>query len=470
MKLISSLLLVLLLSFINSFSQIEPIDTDFNGSRNISTLDHLRWISENDSSWSWNFELDNDIDASDTKNWNVGDHDGNPETPDSATGFIPIGGVNADSTLIGFTGKFNGNGHKISNLFSQNPVFGVITKDALIENLKIIMAEIKYKYSLSAFCEKNSGQIVNCHIFCYNSTNYGLFCGINNGIITKSVSKGAIYGVTSLGGFCGLNHGKISFCYSDVQVISAYLRIGGFCGTNSGTITQCFSTGNVLAEVGEVVGGFCGINWGIISDCYTFGNVNAKAEVGGFLGWNDSIVTNCYSIGKPNSNYTNKLGGFCYVCDGEFNNCYWDVETSQCYVDYGALGKTTAEMKTQSTFVDWDFENIWAINPNINNGYPYLRGTPIVSVEDKKINIENNFISIYPNPAEDILYIESQTDAKLIRKVEIFNMLGVRISSFDNIDFTSSIRINLATMQNGNYFVKINKDDEIITKKIIVYR
>jgi len=29
-------------------------------------------------------------------------------------------------------------------------------------------------------------------------------------------------------------------------------------------------------------------------------------------------------------------------------------------------------MKTQSTFVGWDFNNIWSINSHENNGYPYL--------------------------------------------------------------------------------------------------
>jgi len=36
-------------------------------------------------------------------------------------------------------------------------------------------------------------------------------------------------------------------------------------------------------------------------------------------------------------------------------------------------------MKTQATFVGWDFDNIWDINPNINNGYPYLKSMPPVT-------------------------------------------------------------------------------------------
>ena len=38
--------------------------------------------------------------------------------------------------------------------------------------------------------------------------------------------------------------------------------------------------------------------------------------------------------------------------------------------------KTTSEMKQQSTYVGFDFDSIWAINPLINDGYPYLTFTP----------------------------------------------------------------------------------------------
>jgi hypothetical protein len=35
---------------------------------------------------------------------------------------------------------------------------------------------------------------------------------------------------------------------------------------------------------------------------------------------------------------------------------------------------TATQMKQQASFVGFDFGTVWAINPAINNGYPYLRG------------------------------------------------------------------------------------------------
>jgi len=64
------------------------------------------------------------------------------------------------------------------------------------------------------------------------------------------------------------------------------------------------------------------------------------------------------------------------------SNSYWDNDLSSlsaCGTAYSptnvqclsSSGKTTSEMKTESTFAGWDFINIWNINEGIN--YPYLR-------------------------------------------------------------------------------------------------
>ena len=36
-------------------------------------------------------------------------------------------------------------------------------------------------------------------------------------------------------------------------------------------------------------------------------------------------------------------------------------------------GLTTKQMQTKESYTDWDFENVWAIDPDKNDGYPYLR-------------------------------------------------------------------------------------------------
>ena len=49
---LSLLFLMLIAASINIAAQTEPLDTDDDGYRNVSTLDHLIWIDENILSWS----------------------------------------------------------------------------------------------------------------------------------------------------------------------------------------------------------------------------------------------------------------------------------------------------------------------------------------------------------------------------------------------------------------------------------
>jgi len=58
--------------------------------------------------------------------------------------------------------------------------------------------------------------------------------------------------------------------------------------------------------------------------------------------------------------------------DGEIIYCYYDKETSGQTDTGKGEGKSTEEMKTQSTYVGWDFAAVWKIN-STNNGYPTLQ-------------------------------------------------------------------------------------------------
>jgi hypothetical protein len=70
---------------------------------------------------------------------------------------------------------------------------------------------------------------------------------------------------------------------------------------------------------------------------------------------------------------------------GDISNCYSaGMATGQKYVGWlgliinatgegGGEGKTTEEMKDKATFAGWDFEKVWGMDENVNDGYPYLR-------------------------------------------------------------------------------------------------
>jgi hypothetical protein len=67
------------------------------------------------------------------------------------------------------------------------------------------------------------------------------------------------------------------------------------------------------------------------------------------------------------------------------------------------------------------------------------------------IDIDENSISIYPNPVYDKLFINADTP---IEKIEIFNVLGEKIHSvkYNNVNL---IDLNIKYINNGSYFIMI---------------
>ena len=142
------------------------------------------------------------------------------------------------------------------------------------------------------------------------------------------------------------------------------------------------------------VGGLVGYDLynGRVSNCYSTGSVLGGSEVGGLVGWNYGIVSNCYSTGSVSGNtYVGGLIGRKYY--GTVSNSFWDNQTSGQSTSSDGRGKTTFQMKDVRTYTDkswssglglpvWDFvgnpygdvgnEDIWDINPDVNDGYPFL--------------------------------------------------------------------------------------------------
>lgn len=225
----------------------------------------------------------------------------------------------------------------------------------------------------------NSGQVTG------TNHSVGGFVGVISGGASaeSSYNTGVVSGGANTGGFIGwLEDGTITTSYSTGNVTGSDNGIGGFFGASTNgvnTISKSFASGNVTATSKWYVGGFggtIGVSGTTVSDSYATGSVNAGYQIGGFIGLANSgvIVTRCYSVGSVTAL---SLGsGFIYSTSPTTSDNYWDTQTAlPITTANGATGKTTAEMKTQSTFTNWNFSTVWAIDGTsaINNGYPYLR-------------------------------------------------------------------------------------------------
>lgn len=264
------------------------------------------------------YELGGDIDASATSGWNGGE------------GFDPI---------ATFSGQLDGKGYKITNLLIDRSTsnVGLINRnDGAVQNLGLEDCNIRGRCVGSIVCR-------------------------NTGTITKCYATGTLEVVTITTGYGGAflafnEGGTITQCYSRCNITatgSGHAWIAGFAQTNlyGGSITNCYARGAVTSETS-------GTSW---------------ADGFAVSGDGSGAVINCYSTGAVSG--ATYSYGFSPDPDLVATNCFWDTETSGQTDGGVGTGKTTAQMKTKTTFMNagWDFITVWAMRPDRNNNYPYLQ-------------------------------------------------------------------------------------------------
>jgi uncharacterized protein (DUF2141 family) len=264
------------------------------------------------------------------------------------------------------------------------------------------------------------------------SKRVGGLVGENWGTITNSYATGTVTGSAYVGGLVGYNAlATISGSYT-TGTVNGQQFTGGLVGDNCGTITKSSATGDVTGTgnyvgglvgynqqnysiadsyaTGTVVGkqstgGLVGENWGTITKSYATGDVTGSGGVAGLAGSNSGTITNSYARGAATGTQDH-IGGlvgynhggtisYAYATGavagpgihigglvgekGTVTKSYWDTTTSGTKSSAGGegvAGKTTAEMKQQVTFADWDFTSIWKIESSKNDGYPFLKDNP----------------------------------------------------------------------------------------------
>lgn len=310
----------------------------------------------------------------------------------------------------------------------------------------------------------------------------------------------------SAGGLIGSASELVSDCYATGNVNGSHA--GGLIGWMFDEVTRSYATGNVTGHAlgGGSAGGLVGMaghgfgsgSFSSISLSYATGTVAGKGSKGGLLGQSNTrqvvSIFNCYSrsdmpeggsglVGyfahnnsSINSSYaTGKLGGI--TTNGgllglgmgtTFDRAYWDYETTGSQIA-DASGwtstdgaRTTQAMKTQSTFVNWDFSNIWSINPLINDGYPYLKsssGTLFTNETTVKSIAE---VKISPIPANNRVYVSSETN---ILKYIVFDMQGRLVN--EGAPNLKKFDIDISYLNKGTYIINLVYSNGNDSKKII---
>jgi hypothetical protein len=278
-------------------------------------------------------------------------------TLDNSAGWKPIGS-NSDP----FTGIFNGNGYKITNLWINRTTIDGIGLFSYIDGAKI----------------RNLGVEINS-------------------------GKGGVQGDSAVGGIAGYvyNSSSITNSYSTGDVSGADDYVGGIAGrvSSSSSITNSYSTANV-SSTGDSVGGIAGriSSSSSITNSYSMGDVSATGgTAGGIAGdvYDYSTIKNNAAINQEinGSSDVNRIVGYISGSTSENNFALEAMVTN--LANFSNVGdpashgtpKSIDELTSQSTYesaingdgnggLGWlfgsDSSSPWKIDANKNNGYPYL--------------------------------------------------------------------------------------------------
>ncbi len=258
--------------------------------------------------------------------------------------------------------------------------------------------------------------------------------------VNNSYNTGHVFGTIDVGGIIGLQgtNTTVTKCYN-AGLVYGLGMMGGVVGEMNGSsgltnaiLSNCYNIGDVVVSGTNtdggtrVSGGVIGCSaYGTVANCYNAGTIsvekvevenNNKQFVGGIAGSdatsNSNKITNCINAGIVTSNAAESVGGVIANASkaNTITNCYW-TKTYDENMPANAIGEAATLKKCtafgtaifrQKTFYEnsgywdtsykWDFSSIWAIDENINNGYPFLRETSgaLTSVNNATIIITNS--------------------------------------------------------------------------------
>lgn len=120
----------------------------------------------------------------------------------------------------------------------------------------------------------------------------------------------------------------------------------------------------------------------------------------------------------------------------------------------------------ENTLIDNTAAIYFDLNPPI-----ITNTTQNLMVSEIPLNIisinENNRLHLYPNPTEDLLFLDIDGKVQTPINIQIFDVLGNQIMLLEN-DVASDYTIDVSNYPKGLYFVQISIDNQIFNKKIVV--
>ncbi|QLH75819.1 PGF-CTERM sorting domain-containing protein [Halosimplex rubrum] len=307
------------------------------------------------------YVLVEDVDASATADWNLGD------------GFDPIGTVDERNA---FTGTFDGRNHTITGLTIDRPSTNGVglfatTDEATVEDVRFEGATSNGRRAVGvlagrALATDVSGVSASGSVSAEARASGGLLGAAESTAIRRSHADVEVRGTELVAGLVGFSaEGSIGLSSASGPVTGTR-KVGGLVGTNGegNTVERSYATGSVSgdATVGGLVGTAAG---GELSRSFATGAVDGDGPVGGLIGYSEATTA----------------------------DLYWDRDTSGTSVAVGegsgsGTGLSTDRMSgvdARSNADSLAFGLVWTAT----DGYPIL-GTEVDSVD---LSVPNQVIT-----------------------------------------------------------------------------
>ena len=434
----------------------------------IRTAEELNNIRNNLSA---HYKLGDNINLSGYDNWiPIGD---------STNSFI--GSLDGDTYIISnitqatesdYNGLFGVSNGKLKNITLENvnvtgkAYTGTLVGDngGTVENCKVISGSIEGTDKTGGLVGASRGTIIeSSSTINVKGTSYvGGLVGFLLETISRSSATGNVEAtVDTAGGLVGYIENTdqtktyVTLCYATGDMITTGDNIGGLIGclytyrSSDGTCTsiveKSYATGKVNGN--ENIGGLIGLAWSTgvsndsssvkgnlqINNTYATGEVLGITHVGSLIGnltqstnSGTASLVSSYGIGKVEG--TTLVGGLVGRAAGNSvtaTEAYWVPElTTQTTSSIGTERILNA-MLYQSSYTNWDFENIWGINED--ESFAYLKELPIPD----SIKLENIDVMLGDGTEENPYIIRTAEELNNIR-----NNLSAHYKLGNNIDLS----------------------------------
>ncbi|MFA6933420.1 MAG: T9SS type A sorting domain-containing protein, partial [Bacteroidales bacterium] len=150
---------------------------------------------------------------------------------------------------------------------------------------------------------------------------------------------------------------------------------------------------------------------------------------------------------------------------GPYNNCIVVRETSVTdsvnIIDESYYAPTVGLVKKQRFY---------------HRGDPqaYIASLTDILAYDCYVGLQNNefadenLITIYPNPASDIINLEINNTTKEVLNLNIYNIMGSLVKT--ETTAVNNNQINISDLNNGIYLIEIKSKDLITKQKLIIQK